>query len=61
MDTPKLVIKTNKYTGESVVVSMRIPKDMLTDIDDIVKKTGRSRNEILMMSLEFAMNHMELE
>lgn len=61
MDKPKLVIKTNKYSGESVVISMRIPKDLLNDIDDIVRKTSKSRNEILMTCLEFAMNHIELE
>ncbi len=61
MDEPKLIIKPNKYTGESMIVSMRIPKDMLKDIDEVVKRTGRSRNEIMMLSLEFALNHMEIE
>lgn len=39
---------------------MRIPKDMLTDIDKAAEISGRTRNEILSMSLEFALNHMEI-
>lgn len=40
---------------------MRIPKDMLKDIDLAAKAAGRTRNEILQMSLEFALNHMSIE
>lgn len=60
MDAPKLQIKPKKYTGESTVTSVRIPKDMLRDIDLVANQTGRTRNEILMMSLEFALAHMEI-
>lgn len=50
----KLVILPLKYSGETTVISMRMPKDMLADIDKIAEKTGRTRNEILMLSMEFA-------
>ena len=40
---------------------MRLPKDMLHDIDEVAEQTGRTRNEILMLSLEFALDHMEVE
>lgn len=60
MDNIRLVIPPKKYTGETSIVSMRIPKDMLKDIDTAAKATGRTRNEILQMSLEFALNHMEI-
>ena len=40
---------------------MRIPKDMLKDIDAAAKAVGRTRNEIMQMSLEFALNHMEIQ
>ena len=39
---------------------MRIPKELLKDIDAVANLTGRNRNEILTMSLEFALNHMEV-
>ena len=35
-------------------------KELLKDIDNIAKVTGRNRNEIMAMSLEFALNHMEI-
>jgi hypothetical protein len=38
-----------------------MPKDMLADIDKVAAETGRTRNEILMLSLEFALEHMEIE
>lgn len=60
MDNIRLVIPPKKYTGETSIVSMRIPKEMLKDIDAAAKAAGRTRNEILQMSLEFALNHMEI-
>ena len=60
MEEPKLEIKAKKYTAESAIVSMRIPKDMIRDLDTVAAKTGRTRNEIIAMSLEFALDHMEI-
>ena len=54
-------ISRKRYSGESTVISMRIPKDMLGDLDKIAEFTGRTRNEILTMSLEFALKHMQIE
>ena len=45
--TPKLYIPPKKYTGESTVVSMRMPKDMMEEIDRIAKSTGRNRSELM--------------
>ena len=60
MEEPKLRIKPKKYTKESAIVSMRIPKDMIRDLDTVAAATGRTRNEIISMSLEFALDHMEI-
>ena len=60
MDKPVLRITPKKYAGETTIVSMRMAKDLLKDIDHIASLTGRNRNEILTMSLEFAVNHMEI-
>ena len=60
MEEPKLRIKPKKYTAESAIVSMRVPKDMVRDLDAVAAKTGRTRNEIIAMSLEFALDHMEI-
>lgn len=60
-DEKKLIIHPQKYGGETSVVSMRMSKGMLADIDNVAAATKRTRNEILMMSLEFALEHMEIE
>ena len=60
MSEPVLRITQKKYGGETTILSMRITKEMLKDIDAIANVTGRNRNEILTMSLEFALNHMEI-
>ena len=60
MAEPVLKISPKKYTGETTIVSMRMAKDLLKDIDNIANLTGRNRNEILTMSLEFALNHIEI-
>ena len=60
MSEPILRITPKKYSGETTIVSMRIAKDLLKDIDAVANVTGRNRNEILTMNLEFALNHMEI-
>ena len=60
METPKLQITSKKYTEESTVISMRLPRDMLRKIDEVAGVTGRTRNEILQLGMEFALSHMEL-
>lgn len=60
MEQPILRISPKKYAGETTIVSMRMAKDLLKDIDAVANVTGRTRNEILTMSLEFALEHMEI-
>lgn len=60
MERPILRISPKKYSGETTIVSMRLAKDMLRDIDAVANVTGRTRNEIMTMSLEFALEHMEI-
>ncbi len=61
MGEPTLRITAKKYTGESMIATIRIPKDMCRDLDRIASDTGRSRNELIGMCLEFALQHMEIE
>ena len=60
MERPILRISPKKYAGATTIVSMRMAKDLLKDIDAVANVTGRTRNEILTMSLEFALEHMEI-
>ena len=57
----KLIISTKKYGGESAVVSARLPMELIKEIDDICEKTGRNRNEVIQMCLEFSVDNIEIE
>ena len=61
MKKPELRITQKKYTGASTVISARFPKDLVQDIDSIAEETGRTRNEILQLCTEFALQHMTIE
>ena len=60
MERPILRISPKRYSGETTIVSMRLAKDLLRDIDAVANATERTRNEIMTMSLEFALEHMEI-
>ena len=57
----KLVITSKKYRGDSVVVSMRIPSELLQKLDSVAEKTGRTRNDLIQTCLEFALENIEIE
>ena len=61
MDNKKLIIHPRHYNGETTVISLRLPKDMLKVIDEVAATTGRTRNEILVVSMEFALDNLEIE
>jgi len=60
MSEKKLIIRPHKYGGETAVISLRLPKEMLSVIDQVASNTGRTRNEILVMSMEYALENMEI-
>ncbi len=60
MKEPILQLTAKKYTGESTVISMRLPKDMLSHIDSVAEMTGRTRNELLLTCMEFSLKHIEI-
>ncbi len=60
MSEPIFRIPRKKYGGDTTVVSMRISRELLKDIDQVADLTGRNRNEILTLSLEFALKHTEI-
>lgn len=60
MEIQTLRVEPKKYTGESTVVSMRMPRDMVKEIDGIAAMTGYTRTELMMLCLEFSLQHMEI-
>lgn len=60
MPNKKFTISPKKYHGDTSVVSARLPVDMIRDIDRIAGETGRNRNEIIMLCLEYALDNLEV-
>lgn len=56
-NTKKLEIQSKKYKGESVVVTTRVPVELASQIDEISQRTDRTRNEIVIMCLEYALRN----
>ena len=61
MEKKKLIIQPHRDGGETTVISLRLPKEMQKVIDEAAAATGRTRNEIMVMSLEYALDNMEIE
>lgn len=61
MENKKLVIPSKKYRGDSMVVSTRLPNELVNRLDKIAEQTGRTRNEIVQMCLEFAVENLEIK
>ena len=60
MSEPVFRIPRKKYGGDTTVVSMRISRELLKDIDKVADLSGRNWNEILTTSLEFALKYTEI-
>lgn len=56
----KIIIKRRGDDGYRVF-SVRVREDVIEKIDTIAKDTGRSRNEIIGMLLEFAVDRCSIE
>ena len=44
-----------------MVVSTRLPNELVNRLDKIAEQTGRTRNEIMQMCLEFAVENLEIK
>ena len=61
MEIRKLVIPSKKYRGDSAVISSRLTNELIKKIDEIAEQTGRTRNEIIQLCLEFAIENIEIK
>jgi predicted DNA-binding protein len=60
MTEKKLVISSKKFRGDSSVISVRLPIDMIAKLDAISEKTGRTRNEIVQKCLAYSIENIEI-
>lgn len=58
----KFVVYPRKHAfGKTTVVSARLPDEMIARLDEIARKTGRTRNELIQMSIDFALKNIEIQ
>ena len=60
MADKKLIISSKKFRGDSSVVSVRLPNDMIEKLDTIAEQTGRTRNEIIQKCLAYSIENIEI-
>ena len=60
MSKEKLVISSKKYRGDSTVVSIRLPDELVKKLDEIAEETGRTRNEVIQKCLSYAVDNLEI-
>ena len=56
----KLIITPKKYTGKTSVVSTRLPDEMIKELEALSARTVKSRNELLVTMIEFALDNIEI-
>ena len=63
MNEDKLIIKTKRVKGEDgyKTFSIRIKDELVDELECVVNKSGRSRNELIGILLEYALKHCIIE
>ena len=63
MSNSTLIIRPKKLKGDDGyrTFSVRIRQDLIDRIDDIAEQSGRSRNEIISLFIEFASENCRVE
>ncbi len=61
MENDKFIVKTKKAYGETNVVSARLPIEIIRQLDKISAETGRTRNELILLCIEYALDRIEIE
>ena len=61
MSNEKLIISSKKYRGDSTVISIRLPDEVVKKLDTIADDTGRTRNEVIQKCLAFAVDNLEIK
>lgn len=63
MNSGPLVVTVKRPKGEDGyrTFSVRLRESMVSRMDDISRETGRSRNELIGLFLEYALEHYTLE
>lgn len=47
--------------GKSKVISARLPNTVVDKLDEVARQTGRSRNQIMLLCIEHALENLKIE
>lgn len=61
MEKEKFLVKSKKFKGNSSVISLRMSDELIAKLDSISKESGRPRNEIITMAIEYAIDNLEIK
>ncbi len=57
----KFIVPRRKPTpSRSTVVSLRLPDEMLSRLEQVAAQTGRTRNELVQMCIDYALSRLEI-
>ena len=59
-ENDKFILRPKKVYGENTVVSCRMPVVLVERLDKIGGNTGRTRNELILKCVEFALDKLEI-
>ena len=57
----KFILSVKQYRGDTAVMSIRLPSDMIKAIDKIAEETGRTRNEVVQKCITYALDNIEIQ
>lgn len=57
----KLVITQLRGEDGTSTITARVPTRLVTRLDDIVTQTGRSRTQVIIMALEYALDRIDVQ
>ena len=55
-----VIVPRKRAFGKTTVVSARLPDDMVKRLDSVAQETGRARNEIMVMAVDYALANLEI-
>ena len=56
----KFIVRAKKTYGENTVVSCRMPVEMVNQLDKVATRTGRTRNDLILKCVEFALDKLQI-
>lgn len=60
-ETSKFIVHPRKpAVGKSTVISVRIPDKMIKSLDELASDTGRTRNELILKCIDYALSNLEI-